>query len=234
MRSELISLLDETDIKQQLLALAEREKERDLRTKNFMILMAKIANLNPVEQYIIVPEELPSLEEANWGIDNSAIKSLPVEEDKNEEAVKGSQEEDEEQEAANSTLGEGEEMVVVKSLQEKEKKAIKKMKFEDMRIVIDSLEREGIADQEMECVIISIADQEMECVIISIYSLSSLLINLDNQRFWMGNLLDILGGSGIANDEMETFVMKLAELLDWEMLMVIPRLLDGNGIQLDQ
>ena len=234
MRSELISLLDETDIKQQLLALAEREKERDLRTKNFMILMAKIANLNPVEQYIIVPEELPSLKEANWGIDNSAIKSLPAEEDKNEEAIKGSQEEDEEQEAANSTLGEGEETVVLKSLQEKEKKAIKKMKFEDMRIVIDSLEREGIADQEMECVIISIADQEMECVIISIYSLSSLLINLDNQRFWMGNLLDILGGSGIANDEMETFVMKLAELLDWEMLMVIPRLLDGNGIQLDQ
>ena len=234
MRSELISLLDETDIKQQLLALAEREKERDLRTKNFMILMAKIANLNPVEQYIIVPEELPSLKEADWGIDNSAIKSLPAEEDKNEEAIKGSQEEDEEQEAANSTLGEGEETVVLKSLQEKEKKAIKKMKFEDMRIVIDSLEREGIADQEMECVIISIADQEMECVIISIYSLSSLLINLDNQRFWMGNLLDILGGSGIANDEMETFVMKLAELLDWEMLMVIPRLLDGNGIQLDQ
>ena len=222
MRSELISLLDETDIKQQLLALAEREKERDLRTKNFMILMAKIANLNPVEQYIIVPEELPSLKEADWGIDNSAIKSLPAEEDKNEEAIKGSQEEDEEQEAANSTLGEGEETVVLKSLQEKEKKAIKKMKFEDMRIVIDSLEREGIADQEMEC------------VIISIYSLSSLLINLDNQRFWMGNLLDILGGSGIANDEMETFVMKLAELLDWEMLMVIPRLLDGNGIQLDQ
>ena len=234
MRSELISLLDETDIKQQLLALAEREKERDLRTKNFMILMAKIANLNPVEQYIIVPEELPSLKEVDWGIDNSAIKSLPAEEDKNEEAIKGSQEEDEEQEAANSTLGEGEETVVLKSLQEKEKKAIKKMKFEDMRIVIDSLEREGIADQEMECVIISIADQEMECVIISIYSLSSLLINLDNQRFWMGNLLDILGGSGIANDEMETFVMKLAELLDWEMLMVIPRLLDGNGIQLDQ
>ena len=232
MRSELISLLDETDIKQQLLALAEREKERDLRTKNFMILMAKIANLNPVEQYM--PEELPSLKEADWGIDNSAIKSLPAEEDKNEEAIKGSQEEDEEQEAANSTLGEGEETVVLKSLQEKEKKAIKKMKFEDMRIVIDSLEREGIADQEMECVIISIADQEMECVIISIYSLSSLLINLDNQRFWMGNLLDILGGSGIANDEMETFVMKLAELLDWEMLMVIPRLLDGNGIQLDQ
>ena len=133
--------------------------------------MAKIANLNPVEQYIIVPEELPSLEEANWGIDNSAIKSLPVEEDKNEEVVKGSQEEDEEQEAANSTLGEGEEMVVMKSLQEKEKNAIKKMKFEDMRIVIDSFEREGIVDQEVEG------------AIISIYSLSSLLINLDNQIF---------------------------------------------------
>lgn len=191
MRSELISLLDETDIKQQLLALVEREKERDLRMKNFMVLMAhslplvKIANLNPVEQEIIVREELPSLEEADWGIDNSAINCLPAEEDKNEEAVKSSQEEDKEQEAANSTLGEREETVVMKSLQEEEEKnAVKKMKFEGMRIVINSREREGIADQEMES------------AIISIYSLSSLLINLDSQRFWMGNLLDILGWRG--------------------------------------
>ena len=227
MRSELISLSCETDIKQQLLALAEREKERDLKMKKFMVLMAhslhlvKIADLNPVEQEIIVPDG--PLEEADWGTDNSAIKSLPAEEDKNEEAVKGSQEEDEEQEAANSSLGEGEETVVMKSLQEEEeKKDVKKMKFEGMRIVIDSLEREGIADQEMES------------AIISLYRLSSFLSNLENQRALMVNLLDILGRRGIANDEMEIVLMELAELLDREMLVVIPRLLDGNGIQLNQ